>query len=280
MNIFDTLKYNKFYRNRFFGFDFSTESKIALINFINIPSKKDGAIEHHINQFVNTYGINYMLVGGGDNVFANVTIDNFNTFNFNGIKGLESWSDFNVLRTYINEMRTQYDIRYLIFRGICGGCWTALKVARTMKLESMLMFTPALSMDDLEDQGFRLDQVHGGEFKRAFKHSIADKSELDTFPLMVELKNRGLKIDVHWASRLDLPTLPPGEKLSDHYELHRTKKIEPKRNLRIHLHDLPPTYHTHVLHRYLNDSGKMHRMIREEVHLANIYLNAQANSSS
>jgi hypothetical protein len=279
MNIFDTLKYKKFYKNRFFGFDFSTESKIALINFINITSKKDGAIDDHVTDFVNTYGINYMVIGGGDNIAADLPIEQFNTFNANGIKGLDDWSDFNVPRTYLNEMRNKYDIRYMIFRGNCGSSWTALKVAQAVKVESMLLTTPAFTLDDLSELGFDPVEVHGVEYKQFFKSKINSVEELDTFPILLELKDQGVKIDLHWAGRLDLPELPRGEKLSDHYELKRAQNINPKRNLKVHLHDLPMEWHTHNLHRHLIACGKLHRMIREEVYLANIYLNSQANSS-
>lgn len=269
MNIFDTLKHKKFFKNKFFGFDFSTESKIAMINFINIPSRREGAIDDHVGEFVNTYGINYMVIGGG----TELAIKNY-TFNVDGIRGFDEWSDFSVLQQYINEMRLQYDIRYLIFRGNCGGSWTALKVSRNVKLESILLTTPAFTLDDLDELGFKPEEVHGVEFKQDFKKAFNSDDSLDCFPILLDHKDRGIKIDLHWSDRLDREVLPRGEKLSDHWELQRSKKIDPKKNLKIHLHATPAEYHTHNLHRYLIASGKMHRIIREEIYLANIYLNS------
>lgn len=283
MNIYETLKHKKFYKNRFFGFDFSTESKIALINFVNLPTKKEGAVDYHINQFVNTYGINYMIIGGGDTISVNTPIDKLYTFNVDGIKGFDPWQDFRVFQVYLNEMRSLHDIKYMIFQGNCGGAWTALKVAKNVKLESILLTTPAFTMSDLSEQGLDPDEVHAVELRQHFNYNFnASDEEVDTFPVLLNLKNQGIKIDLHWTDRLDKPELPKGEKLSDHYELQRAKSINPKQNLKVHLHQLPHDYHTHNLNRYLIASGKMHRMMREEVHLANAYLNnlnSTANSS-
>jgi hypothetical protein len=273
MNIYDTLKYKKFYKNRFFGFNFSTGSKVALINFINIASKKDSDIDYHVNEFVDTYGINYMLIGGGDDINPNPSLEKFNTLNTDGIKGFDQWSDFGVLHNYINEIRNLNGIQYLIYRGNCGSAWTALKVAEKTKVESIMLTTPAFTLGELSDQGFDPAEVHAIEYRQFYKSKVNSIEELDTFPILLGLKDQGIKIDLHWTNRLDLPELPRGEKRSDHYELQRAKNINPKRNLKVHLHDLPLKWHSHNLHRYLVSCGTIHRLIKQEVHLANIYLN-------
>jgi len=280
MNIFDTLKHKRFIKNKFFGFDFSTESKIAMVNFINLPSKKDGAVEHHINQFVRSYGINYMMIGGGDTVDIDTPLHRIYRLNTDGIIGFDPWHDFKVFQTYINEMRNLHDIKYLIVQGNCGGAWTALKIAKNIKLESLIFTTPTFTLSDLKDQGLEHDEVHAADFRALFRSHFHSDEDLDTFSVLLNLKNQGIKIDLHWTDRLDRPVLPKGEKLSDHYELQRAKKIDPKRNLKIHLHPLPNNYHTHNLSQWLTACGKMHRIVLEEVYLANTYLNAQANSSS
>lgn len=275
MSIFDTLKHKKYYKNRFFGFDFSTESKIAMINFINIPSRREGAIDSHVSEFVDTYGINYMVIGGGDDA----SIQTY-TFNVDGIRGLDNWSDFVTIQTYISEMRSKYDIKYLIFRGNCGSAWTALKIAQGVKLESMLLSTPAFSLDDLGSLGFKPNEVHAVEFRQDFKRAFNSDENLDAFPILLNLKDQGIKIDLHWAARLDLPQLPYGDKVSDHWELQRAKGIEPKKNLKIHLHHIPADWHTHNLHRHLIACGKMHRIMREEIHLASVYVNSLTPATS
>ena len=257
-NIYDVIDLVKFNNSNTLAFDFSNDFDVTFVEFLNfIPNNDRQSLEERVRNFTEYLQCNYVIVVGGKD-------DLTYRFNLDGILGFDTWADLDQIGIFLNELLTKHRAKYIIFTGDCGGGYTALLASKNCKPHAMLLTTPAISISDFECKGFNKDQVDS----YTVRHNVAQKLNHDRstwedlFPVLLNHVNTGMKIDIHWSTRIIK---------TDVYERDRVQKIRIKNNLQIFEHETPDQVNPHFLARWLFDTGKLVPLYQQEIGLGKVY---------
>ena len=265
------LNKNKFISSNLV-FDFTRNSPITYINFLSDTPGIHKSLERRAELVLEAYpDVNYVVVCGQkeDTTFR---------ANWDGIPGLLTWDDPFYLGKLLHELvYVRNNTKYSIAHADCAGAYTLLFAAKNLHLNFIFFTTPVVGMIP-EDNQYRntfsqrttdLDMFknkHGfisGLENRCVIFEKGSKYEeyFDALPLLQELINSGTKIEAHWSTNV------VG---IDKFEKERIEKLQ-SLNLKVVLHDIPPTMHPHLLNKFLYETSKLKAIIQSEVDLGKIY---------
>jgi hypothetical protein len=262
------LKHKRFIKEKSIGLDFTSESPISVVEFLPFAPKQKDHIEHLVNQFQKKFEVNYVVISTGKPKKETP----FSTFTLNGLIDFDVWNDpFYIGKLLYELLITVNKSKYIIFTGDCGGGYSAILATKSVPINSLLCTTPFISFKDMESYGYKSEQVTSHEHRVWLKNwidtNIYDKVN-DLFPLLIQLKNLGTRIEFHWAEN---PTK------TDLYERDRVLSLEPSINLKVYSHKSPPYFGPHLIGGWLRYTSILDRLYKTEIDIGKLFLKSTNN---
>jgi len=266
-SIANILDFKKYTNDRSLAFDFSLNSDITIIDFNNSGGSEPGRMDWDCARYVRYYGANYVSIYGSGSRRSDRTF--IYRFCIDGLPGFDLKNDPFYLSSVLYELVIKRNnSKYVIFLADCAGAYNALWVSQNMPVNAMILTNPAIAISTTAfiEFGFTADKLIGYAVReKAFGSSSVLKQHTDAFPILMQCKNLGIKIDCHW------PKYPIK---SDAIEKQRVTEIKNKNNLNIIEHDIPKEVNPHHLYAWLNQTSKYYRYVKDEVNMGKIFVNA------
>jgi hypothetical protein len=255
MLLHQIIEHKKFCLPGSIAFDFSNNSSITCVEFLNFSKNKD--LEYRATSSAKYYGANYVVIVGGDE-----NIKNDFKHNLDGIKGLSVWQDPFYIGIFVKQLLIKHNSKYNIFYGDCAGGYTALIASKNGPVNSIILTSPTINAGDLSELGIK--NVQGISFRKSIENTInINTGVLDAFPIIVDNINQGVRISIHWATNVFG---------SDLYEKNRVLTLPKNLNLNIIEHQMPPTENPHFLAKWLSDTTQLTSIIKKEMQIGNTIL--------
>jgi len=258
MLLHQIIEHKKFCLSGSIAFDFSNNFPITYVDFLNFSNNKD--LEYRTTSSSNYYGVNYVIIVGGDNTKAN----DFR-YNLDGIKGLSEWQDPFYIGNFVKQLLIKNNSKYNIFYGDCAGAFTALIASKNAPVNSIILTSPTINASDFSE--LNIENIQGFHFRKNIIKTInIDKNILDAFPILINNIDQGVRTSIHWANNVIG---------SDLYEKNRVLNLPKNLNLNIIEHQLPPTKNPHFLANWLVDTKQFFNIIKEEIQIGNTILSTR-----
>lgn len=261
-NPFYTVYNKRYIKDRSFAFDFTKESKVTLVEFM-AGAPESGVLEQRLNNMTKKHDVNYVIIC--------VANERKNRLLLDGLLGFDAWTDPYQLAAVLHELLlVQNTSKYIIFTGDCGGCYCSLITSTKIPVNALLFTTPTTTWSTYEKFGYNGEkEVIAYSWRVLMQDTMNGLSYVqDAFPILVNLVNAGVKIDIYWAKN-------PSK--SDVFERDRVAAINPKHNLKIHSVSHPPNIHPHAISHWLDSTSVLTKLYEKEILYGQAYLESFKN---